>query len=143
MAIRNRHRIGDYLMVDDESGFTHYASDMRRIWNGTFRRRNQFETRQPQEFVRAGADPRALRHIRPEDLSEKVCDLLYATKRIGDTDPSCGVRVPQGPAYHIFDRGVGEAEIGCTFQVRTDDPSHPGIGIMQIGCKNIDGFVVE
>lgn len=105
MPIRNRHRIGRYLMVDDESGFDHYDDQVRRIWDGTFRRNNQFETRQPQEFVRALNDPKALRHIRPEERA--------ATP---DNNPSgfigeSTVPTPTSPAGHIFKENIGIGEM--------------------------------
>lgn len=105
MPIRNRHRIGRYLMVDDESGFDHYDNEMRRIWDGTFRRRDQFETRQPQEFVRAGADPRALRHIRPADIADEPNN--NPSGYVGESD----VETPTSPAGHIFKDNVGIGEM--------------------------------
>ena len=66
MPVRNTHKVGDWLMLDDESSAVYYRSEMRKIWNGTYRHWTQFETRQPQEFVRAKRDPKALRAIRPE-----------------------------------------------------------------------------
>jgi hypothetical protein len=96
MAIRNRHKVGDYLMQDDESGFVHYASEMMEIWDGTFRHRNNFETRQPQEFVRAKNDPRALVDVRIEIPSSAAANVESAF--VGET----GVPTPTGPASHLF-----------------------------------------
>lgn len=96
MPIRNRHRVGDYLMTDDESGLVHYASEMVKIWDGSWRHRKMFETRQPQEFVRALNDPKALRNIRPE----KTVDAPTAPEGcIGNTT----IVRPSGPASHLFD----------------------------------------
>ena len=97
MPIRNQHRIGDYLMVDDESGMVHYHSQMRRLWDGTWRHAKNFETRQPQEFVLARSDPRALRHIRPDDVcSPIVCLPTF----VGNTTISTR---RDGPAASLFD----------------------------------------
>lgn len=65
---RNRHKRGDYLMRDDESGIVHYASDMVRRWDGHFVHHTQNETRNPQEFVVAKPDPKPLKHISEEPL---------------------------------------------------------------------------
>ena len=111
MAIRNTHKVGDYLMTDDESGFVHYASEMRRIWDGTYRRHNQFETRQPQEFVRARNDPKALRHVRPEDIATVPINTVSAT--VG----SSSVITQQSPSGHLFKAGIGEMII--------DDKTNP------------------
>lgn len=95
MPIRNTHRVGDYLMRDDESGIVYYASEMRQIWDGSWRHKKMFETRQPQEFVQARNDPRALRHIRPDEL---VAQPIPAAGCIGNTT----IRRPTAPATHIF-----------------------------------------
>lgn len=105
MAIRNRHKVGSHLMLDDESGFVHYREDMRRIWDGTFRHKKNFETRQPQEFVYARDDPKALRHIRPEP----VCPVPNNNPSgyIGETN----VQTPTSPAGHIFISNIGIGEM--------------------------------
>ncbi len=102
-GIRNRHKIGSYLMRDDESGFVEYRENMRMIWDGTWRHKSQFETRQPQEFVRALSDPKALRHIRPEGLVEPPTTTTSTT--VGGTS----VLTPIGPAWHIFNEGAPPA----------------------------------
>lgn len=96
MAIRNRHVIGSYLMQDDESGFVHYSHEMRQIWDGTFRHWSNFETRQPQEFVKAGNDPRALVNVRIEAPSSAAENVQSIT--IGQTN----IPTPDGPASHLF-----------------------------------------
>jgi len=66
MPIRNTHRVGSYLMTDDETDQEHYIEDMLQLWDGTWRHKKNFETRHPQEFVYARTDPKALRHIRTQ-----------------------------------------------------------------------------
>ncbi len=95
-GIRNTHRIGSYLMRDDESGFVEYRENMVKIWNGTWRHKKMFETRQPQEFVQARSDPRALRHIRPDIITDKP---VTAAGCIGLTS----VLRPTAPATHAFE----------------------------------------
>lgn len=109
---RNRHNVGSYLMQDDESGFTEYRENMVKRWDGMWVRKDQFETRQPQEFVQARNDPRPLRHVRPEPLAEPP--FLAETPLIGQTK----VATPTGPASHLFSPGVGEMIIGRSFVVR-------------------------
>jgi hypothetical protein len=107
--IRNRHKVGSYLMMDDESGYVHYREDMRQIWDGTWRHKNTFETRQPQEFVYARNDPKPLRNIRPEPLCATVDNGPAA--EIGSTT----VDTPTSPAGHIFgNRGIGQMLIEGT-----------------------------
>lgn len=102
MPIRNRHRVGDYLMVDDESGFVHYRSEMVKIWDGTWRHKKMFETRQPQEFVQAPADPKALRHIRPDTPAPVPVNTVSAF--IGETN----IPLKTTPAGHLFKGGIGQ-----------------------------------
>ena len=109
MAWRNTHRVGDYLMRDDESGFVHYRSEMVRLWDGTWRHKDNFETRQPQEFVQARSDPRALRHIRPEPTIEQMV-VNTVSGEVGDTT----VQTPQSPAGHLFKAGIGQMIIEGT-----------------------------
>ena len=100
-GIRNTHRVGSYLMQDDESGFVHYVEDMVQIWDGTWRHKKNYETRQPQEFVRALSDPKALRHIRPEPLGAVPNN--NPSGLIGNT----AVPTPVSPAGHIFAANIG------------------------------------
>lgn len=98
MPIRNQHRVGDWLMLDDESGKVHYRSEMRRIWSGHFRHKSNFETRQPQEFVRAKNDPKALHDVRPEPAFATPDNTISST--VGDSSVSTKL---DGPAAHLYD----------------------------------------
>lgn len=100
-GVRNRHKVGSYLMLDDESGLVHYREGMVRIWDGTWRRKDQYETRQPQEFVYARNDPRALRHIRTESDVDEPVNAISGT--VGETT----VPTQTGPASHLFPPGIG------------------------------------
>ena len=106
MAIRNTHRVGDYLMVDDESGLTHYASEMVQIWDGSWRHHSNAETRHPQEFVRARNDPKPLRHVRPDGFSPSIDNTFDLV--IGETNVPMRL---DGPAAHLFQPGIGKLEI--------------------------------
>lgn len=112
MPIRNTHRVGDWLMVDEESGHIVYRSDCVKIWDGTYRRAKSYETRQPQEFVKAKSDPKALTQVRSVPNTASICNVLPST--IGNTS----VSFPRGVAAHLYmGPGIGEAEIGCDFVV--------------------------
>ena len=96
MPIRNTHRVGSHLMVDDESGLVQYRENMVKRWDGLWVRKDQFETRQPQEFVQARNDPRPLRHIRPETPTGQV--EARQAELVGES----AVKTPIAPATHIF-----------------------------------------
>lgn len=80
--IRNTHKVGDYLAVDDESGFTAYASEMARDWDGQWRHKSNLDGRHPQLDVRPKMDPRPLKDVRPKQY-QSVC--LYTTRFISGT----------------------------------------------------------
>ena len=58
-------RPGDFLRIDDRSGFAVYASETRKEWNGAIVHRRSFEARHPQDFVRARADRQRVPDPRP------------------------------------------------------------------------------
>jgi hypothetical protein len=104
---------GEHLVRDDESGAVYYASEMVKRWDGALVHQKNDERRHPQEFVRAGTDPKALRDVRT--------DLPYPEAPAADFDLFVGetnVPTPQGAASHLFDVGIGSAAIGSTFVVR-------------------------
>ena len=113
MPVRNRWDVGDHLMADDITGFIHPASEMRQQWNGLWVHESKYETRQPQEFVRAKSDPGPLKHIRqPAVLEDAVTSLpLY----VGNTTVVTDTR---GAAQHLYDLSIPDMAIGTTFQVR-------------------------
>ena len=61
---RNTWKVGDHLAIDDESGLTHYASEMVKDWDGSLRHKDNLDGRHPQLDVRARKDPRALMDVR-------------------------------------------------------------------------------
>lgn len=115
MPIRNTHRVGSFLVLDDESGFVHYSDEVRTIWDGSIRHERMFETRQPQEFVYARSDPQALFDIRPEPRAATpfTSELL----EIGGPGGT-GLSTPTAPASHLFDPAIPDMEIGKSWRVK-------------------------
>lgn len=109
MTIRNTHRPGDYLMVDDESGYTHYASEMVERWDGAWVHHTNNESRHPQEFVKARNDPKALRDVRPDEFAPEIDNTFDL--EIGETSVSTPI---DGPAAHLFKPGIGKMVIEDT-----------------------------
>lgn len=64
---------GDWLLVDDESGFVIRHSDAAKRWDGALVARSQNEERNPQEFVKARRDPAPLRDVRPQAEVSGYC----------------------------------------------------------------------
>jgi len=74
--MRNTWKNGDYLAVDDESGFPVYASELARDWDGAFRKKDNLDGRHPQLDVRAKNDPTALSDTRPMSALDSGGDFL-------------------------------------------------------------------
>lgn len=111
MPRRNRFRIGDWLVEDEESGKVYYRSQIKERWDGALVSRKSWETRQPQEFVEALSDPQALTDIRPAETVAVAANVEPIF--IGATN----IPTPTGPASHLFRPGIGEMAIGLTFRV--------------------------
>lgn len=113
MPIRNRIRVDDYLVVDDESGEVRYRSELRKRWDGLLVQRKGWETRQPQEFVQPGNDPTVPTEIRAEEA------LALPNTTIGVFIGASNVPVPtNNAAAHLFNPGIGSMRVGFSFIVR-------------------------
>lgn len=66
MALRNTWRSGDHLVRCDRTGFTVYASETAKEWNGLRVRHESWEPRHPQEFVRGVHDRQGVDDARPQ-----------------------------------------------------------------------------
>lgn len=99
MAIRNRHRKGDWLAIDDYTGFTCYGSQLKRDEYG-------FLTKDPdvvnqQKYIRSYGDPYPVPFVRPDAV---VSASNYPTLFIGTTN------VPvnrQSPGFQALSQVVG------------------------------------
>lgn len=97
--------------MDMESGLTEYASNCVRRWDGLYVRADQYETRHPQEFVKALNDPAPLTMVSPYPDSAVPQDLVPSV--VGNTT----VPTKTSPAAHLFQPGIGDMTIGVNFQV--------------------------
>lgn len=70
MPIRNRWRLGDHLVVCDRTGFTRYASETRKEWNGLRTWTRAWFPRQPQDLVRGLKDDLFVEDPRPRGVSQ-------------------------------------------------------------------------
>ncbi len=112
---------GDWLVRDEESGFTEYASDLRRDYYGVLKRRNQADYAHPQDFIKALNDPFIGDPQNPPQYTYDT-SALNLGMFVGLTH----VPAPVGPATHLFnpsvsqgsDPGIGEMTIGTDFVIR-------------------------
>ena len=72
MPVRKRWRIGDHLVVCDRTGFTRYASQSMKEWNGLRVWKRAFEPRQPQDFVRGETDEQYVKDARPPGIAQFI-----------------------------------------------------------------------
>ena len=121
MAKRRGWKKGDWLVRDEESGFTEYASKVAYDYYGVLKRKDQLDHYHPQDFVRAKKDPYT---VYPQSPPVRSYDT--SAYNLGDFVGNTSVLAPFGPATHLYnpasipgtDFGVGEMEIGTTFVVR-------------------------
>lgn len=67
---RDEYRRGDFNRICDRSGFKVKASRTQKEWNGLIVRDEDWEPRQPQDFVRGVTDQRAVPDARPWPASD-------------------------------------------------------------------------
>jgi hypothetical protein len=72
MPIRKRWKLGDHLVVCDRTGFTRYASQTRKEWNGLRTWTRAWFPRQPQDLVRGLKDDIYVDDPRPRGISEFI-----------------------------------------------------------------------
>jgi hypothetical protein len=113
MAIRRRHKKGDWLVEDEVTGFVKYSSEISRDYLDTARYYKDVDYRNPQDFVRSLDDNSDVTFLtsRHEGPEADLC--LPAT--VGDTNVSTPT---DGAASHLYDVGIGDMEIGFNFCVR-------------------------
>lgn len=74
-----KHRPNDYLVIDDQSGFTVWASDTVKEWTGLRVRKQSHDPRHPQEQVRAIAEKQTVPDPRPPGIDRHVGPLRTRT----------------------------------------------------------------
>jgi hypothetical protein len=78
---KDRYRPGDYYIQCDLSGYKILRSEARRMWDGKIVHKDWWESRHPQEFVRARRDRIAAPEPRPENE-----DQFLSTNEVKQTD---------------------------------------------------------
>jgi len=66
MNNKNKYRHGDHNVICDYSGFKVKASECRMTWDGFFVRKDLWEPRHPQDFLKARGDKQSVDIARPE-----------------------------------------------------------------------------
>lgn len=93
---RNSWKVGDYLMVDQISGVTHYASEMAQDWDGTWRLATDLDGKHP-DLIRKPI----IREYLPQQTVPEIPVSAYSNFRprlVGSTN----VLTADTPADHLF-----------------------------------------
>ena len=69
------YKHGDYNVICDHSGWKVKRSECRLQWNGLLVRKDLWEPRHPQDFVRASTDDQSVDIARPEQDDEDYVDI--------------------------------------------------------------------
>lgn len=75
---KSKYRPGDHLMQSDLTGRIAHRSEMRKMWNGLFCHKDEFEIRNPQDFLKGKKDQQSVETVRPRTTS------TYTTVTPGD-----------------------------------------------------------
>lgn len=113
--MRRGQRRGDHLATDDLTGFTVYASQLRRGYYGELAVKPL--KRNLQEIASPLNDPAPVSIYRgPNYEVSDVCSFEVAPRFVGNTSIPTN---PNNAAFQALDLapGIGTAVIGCTFVV--------------------------
>jgi hypothetical protein len=112
VARRRGWKRGDWLVKDEESGFTTYGSKVAYDYWGVLKLKEQGDKAHPQMFVKAGGDPYPVYPVNPP-----LRDFSLDESVIGFDVGTTTVDVPDGPALHLFRPGIGSATLEYDFFV--------------------------
>lgn len=112
---RRSGRKGSYLMTDDYTGFTHYASDLKLDYWGSYAKSPLL--RNLQEISSPLNDPQPVIIYRGPDYEyTRPCIGEIAPEFIGNTTVKTK---PTNAAFYALNLNpsLGQMQIGCTFRV--------------------------
>lgn len=113
---RRGGRLGDYLAVDDYTGFTCFASELRLDYNGAYAKKPL--NRNLQEIASPINDPVPLPFYRPSNYEVTPnCVGATAPTYIGTTTvPTRNNNI--AAQVLVLDPSIPDMEIGCSFIIR-------------------------
>jgi hypothetical protein len=106
MARRRGWKKGDWLVKDEESGFTEYGSRVAYDYYGVLKLKKQGDHLHPQDFIKPKDDPYPVTPV-----SEPLRDFQLDESTIGFFVDSTSIETPQGAALHLFRPGVDFAKL--------------------------------
>lgn len=136
---------GDYLVLDDRTGFTIRASEAKKEWNGLRVHRDKWEPRHPQDFVRGRREDPSVKDGRPEPtyqfqgpLSTRIDSAASPGDQTITVESS--VRMAGGDNLRIMLDG-GDVFLGVIQSL----PSSTSITLTEplTGAASVDNWVVD
>jgi len=112
---RRGQRKGDWLAADDYTGYTRYASKLRKDFWGAYAEKPL--KRNLQEIATPLSDPRPVPFFRGANYEiTPTCVAETAPLYVGNTTVPTN---PNNMAFQVLnlDPGLGDMSIGCTFEV--------------------------
>ncbi len=87
MRVKDNYRKGQHLIICDRTGFQAHSGDARKEWNHSVVRREDYEARHPQDFVRGVKDDQSVSDPRPgaTDIPTHSETTLDAAELAGQT----------------------------------------------------------
>jgi hypothetical protein len=79
------YKHGSYNAICDVCGFEYKADQLRKNWKGLFVCPSDFETRQPQDFIRARHEDTTVPWSRPEPADDEL-EVCYLWERSSYAD---------------------------------------------------------
>ncbi len=123
MTEATRYSPGDFYRICDYTGFKVRASRTRKMWNGLIVRKESWEARHPQDFVRGVADYMVVPEARPRPgtktikipviLTDSGLESGYGTPLYRTVD---GYGDPMGRGYIYRTDGLGDNELPIVTQ---------------------------
>lgn len=113
MKRRNGWKRGNWLVQDEESGFTTYGTEVGRDYYGVLKIKKQMDKAHPQMFVRAKGDPYVVEPINPPFRNYDEACLSNQGFYVNNST----VPVLPSPGQSLYRPAIPDAVIGCTFYV--------------------------
>ena len=106
----DNYKPGDHWVIDDQTGQKVRASETQRQWNGLVVDRRNFETRHPQELIRARREQLQVKDPRPRPI-----DLI-----IGPLTTTVATAAAAGDSTIVLETSV-RMEAGDTLKIMLDN----------------------
>lgn len=113
MKRRRGWKKGDWLVQDEESGFTTYGKAVGRDYYGVLKVKKQMDSLHPQTFIKPKDDPYTVDPISPPMRSYESAVLSWQGPYVNNST----VPVLPSPADSLFRTEIPYGQIGSTFYV--------------------------